>query len=131
MIIFLGINHIIVNVALFLAVRPFLPLGNTKVLLILFFVALGAIMADIDTPKSILGRIFFFISCTMKHRGKTHTWWAALLFALPILIYSTTLFVVFAISYLLHLVQDNLKMKTGAPEEWFISLLALSYILLR
>lgn len=147
MIAFKGYTHITLSVALFWSLKRILPLRDSNLLLMIFFTILGSITADIDSPNSLLGRWTFPISVVMKHRGFTHTIPGALLFALPIWIYSKIYFMTFLISYIFHLVVDTLTpagvlwlypfknkrytlnlIKTGSPEEGLICLIALIYI---
>jgi inner membrane protein len=74
---------------------------------------LGAVLPDIDTPRSIIGRIFKPISSIIErkygHRTITHSllgWVVASIVTLPLLFWHKEYYFFFSLSYFSHLILD-------------------------
>lgn len=74
---------------------------------------LGAVLPDIDTPRSIIGRIFKPVSSVIErkygHRTVTHSilgWGIASVVALPLLFWHKEYYLFFSLSYFSHLILD-------------------------
>lgn len=100
MIDFKGTTHIGIAVFLYLCLFPF-NLEN------LAGVIVGAILADIDTPYSILGRYNIFAGI-MKHRGLTHTLIGMLAFYWLVNSIFPNISDGFIFGYFTHLLSDSL-----------------------
>lgn len=115
------------------------------------FIILGSLLPDIDHPFSVIGSIVAPIQVMMKHRGMTHTLVGLCFFAIPVLLFGSTLNLFgFVYGYLSHLLLDLLTpmgikiaypfdkrmysfnlCKTGGFAELALFCLSLQYILLR
>lgn len=72
---------------------------------------LGALLPDIDSKSSILGRYVPWVQDTVGHRTITHTIWiVALLFGLAFWLEFTVVWMI-AIGYTLHIVQDSFSVQ--------------------
>ncbi|WP_427340767.1 metal-dependent hydrolase [Caloranaerobacter sp. DY30410] len=147
MIAFRGYTHISINIALFLILRDYFII-NRPIGLVIIFLALGSVLADIDHPSSIIGKFFIPINAVVKHRnGYTHSLLGAFLFTVPILLIDKVYFVTALVGYISHLLVDTLTpagvkwlfpfknksyslkvARTGGPEEVIILGLSLLYI---
>lgn len=78
-----------------------------KISLNLFFVVIGSVFPDIDTPYSLLGKYNPFAKM-MKHRGITHTPFMALLLSSLLLPLKMDYGFAFLFGYTLHLLTDYL-----------------------
>lgn len=74
---------------------------------ILFFILFGSLFPDIDSPNSLLGRWVFPLAVVTKHRGFMHSLLGMVVFSLPIILFSFIHGLVFAVSYLSHLICDS------------------------
>lgn len=103
MIVFLGYSHIVLTIIIYLYLFDFNIIA-------IFFVGLGSILPDIDSPKSLLGRYNFF-AFLMHHRGFCHTIpFAALVYGLLLLTPLPNVYrldVVFGI--MVHLIMDTVN----------------------
>lgn len=97
---FLGVTHILFGISLYILIFGF-NIFN------LLFVVLGALMPDIDTPHSLLGR-FNVLAAAMKHRGKTHTLFIGVILSSLIGVYNLRFALAFGFGYLTHLIGDTL-----------------------
>jgi len=92
----------------------------------LCFLALGALMPDIDEPRSTIGRVLFPISWGIRiflhwgHRQQTHSFLGLFFFALlmfPLFFAEPAWWLAFSFGYLSHLVSDMMT-KSGVPLFW-------------
>ncbi|KAB3533853.1 metal-dependent hydrolase [Alkaliphilus pronyensis] len=126
MIIFKGITHILISIALYAAITEKISI-NRPILPLILIIALGSIIADIDHPKSLIGRFFIIGGLIFGgHRGVTHSLIAAGLFSIPVALYDPLYAIVFFISYLIHLVADTTTI-TGV--KWLYPFNSKSYSL--
>lgn len=100
MIIFNGITHIVLAIAIYLSIFEF----NIYALVL---VAIGAILPDIDHVRSMLGKYNIFASL-MKHRGFMHTLPALLLILLLFKVLNINNYYAIMFGYLTHLLADSL-----------------------
>ncbi|HLP79212.1 MAG TPA: metal-dependent hydrolase [Acidobacteriota bacterium] len=67
-----GITHLFLGLAVGLAIY--------HVHWFVFLVVLGALLPDLDSPRSMLGRFFWVFNSGVTHRGFLHSLWFLLLF---------------------------------------------------
>lgn len=147
MIVFRGYSHISIAIALFLVIKDYISLDR-PIGIVVFTIIIGSILADLDHPSSLFGRLIVPVSAIIKHRsGITHSFFGAFLFTLPILFYDITYFIAAITGYILHLLLDTLTTtgvkwlypynkksyslkvaRTGGPEEALMFALSLLYI---
>jgi membrane-bound metal-dependent hydrolase YbcI (DUF457 family) len=93
---------------------------------ILCFLALGALMPDIDEPRSAIGWVLFPISWGIRiflhwgHRQQTHSFLGLGVFTvlmLPIFFLNPIWWLAFGFGYLSHLISDMMT-KSGVPLFW-------------
>lgn len=71
---------------------------------------IGALLPDIDNPRSILGKKVPLISLLCgKHRGWTHSLLGAMIFSLPLILFTDTAGYALLTGYLTHLALDFLN----------------------
>lgn len=146
MIIFKGITHILIFIALYAAIADRINI-NRPILPLILIMALGSIIADIDHPQSLVGRFFIIGGLIFRgHRGITHSLIAAALFSIPVALYDQVYALVFFLGYLIHLIADtttitgvkwlypfstksfSLKLAGTGVEELFVFGICLLYI---
>lgn len=77
----------------------------------------GALLPDIDTSTSTLGRYVPFVGAIIPHRTITHTIWAVLALGIPIFALGRSSYLVAMwIGYVLHIVEDTFSRQGIA---WF------------
>lgn len=78
-----------------------------SIFVVMLFLLFGALLPDIDSPESILGRYVPFMGSIVGHRELTHTLW--ILIGLFTLSYFTSYTFVWMIAfgYLFHMIQDT------------------------
>lgn len=104
---------------------PFDKMGYIKFIiwmtLCLLALAFGALLPDVDSKSSILGRYVPWVQDTIGHRTFTHTiWMMAVLFGLAYYFNQFLLWMV-VIGYLLHVLQDSFS-KQGIQWLWPIKI---------
>lgn len=87
---------------------------------ILLAFTLGALLPDIDSEESTIGRYFPFISKVIPHRTITHTIWAVMLLVGLGWYFDSILVLALAAGYALHILQDSFS-KQGIA--WFYPIL--------
>jgi len=98
-------THIVVSLLVALLVFPLFSLNKGIFLLIFLFAAL---LPDIDTPSSFIGRRVKIIGWIFRHRGLFHSVFmlVALAALVYVLSYNRLYAIVFALGYLTHLIAD-------------------------
>jgi len=100
---FNGKTHLIFGLAVALVISNihyFTPLD------VFILIMLGSILPDIDHPKSLAGRFFFFVPWFCSHRGHMHTIGGCALLALPCLVLGFADYSLLLIGGLTHLASD-------------------------
>ncbi len=88
----------------------FLPISFFQKVAVLLMCVLGALFPDIDTPTSLIGRWFKFISWFTRHRGFFHSLFALGFFtALLVLVIGWLYAWAFFAGFLSHLILDSLS----------------------
>lgn len=67
----------------------------------------GALLPDIDTSTSLLGRYVPFIGAVVPHRTITHTLWAVLSLGLPTYFINDPYIYALWFGYVLHIIEDS------------------------
>ncbi|MFT7615283.1 MAG: membrane-bound metal-dependent hydrolase YbcI (DUF457 family) [Candidatus Woesearchaeota archaeon] len=71
----------------------------------------ASVLPDIDSPKSLLGKPFFFLNHAATHRGFMHSIWAFILLAALLSLFWPSALVYVLAGYASHLVLDALNKK--------------------
>lgn len=99
-IIFLGLTHILIALTIYSLFFKF-------DIVYIFFIILGSLLPDIDTPKSKLGK-YNLLAPVMKHRGRMHTLVTPLFLSFCLYVFSLKAMKGFLFGYILHLMADTL-----------------------
>jgi membrane-bound metal-dependent hydrolase YbcI (DUF457 family) len=85
----------------------FFVVGNGKMFFVLnpIFMLIGSLFPDADHKRAPMGR-FVPLWLFFSHRGFTHTLYALILFALPLMLFNWKWALSFAIGYFSHLILD-------------------------
>ena len=107
----------------FLAILLGIEFNQNEILICL---ALGALMPDIDTPRSSIGWVLFPISWALKiflrwgHRQESHSFMGLAIFAIffsPLISINFLCWIAFISGYFSHLISDMMT-KSGVPLFW-------------
>ena len=110
--VFCGYSHILINITTYCVIKWIFRINTQPYYsaIIILWIVLGSILADIDHKKSMIGKylIFPFYVIFNGNRTFSHTVVGALVFSIPVLIYNPNIGCVFFISYIGHLLMDTL-----------------------
>lgn len=111
-------THVVFGLLCAKVIQLTVNVESYSTLFLAFLVALfGSLLPDIDTPKSKLGKYFFFLNYGLTHRGFLHTFWGLLFIVLlstfvkVTLLVSDIVYLSFIAGYASHLLLDGLTKK--------------------
>jgi len=135
----------LIGISFFMAIENYFFFAIDGII-ILACIVFGSLLPDIDHPSSKLGRYAYPISSVVKHRGFTHSFIAAFILPIPVILISTRYYLPIVAGYLLHLLADTLNptgvmwlypykkhysfklANTGGLEEAMLSVIAIMFI---
>jgi len=99
-------THLVVSLLFALILFPFFSLDK-GVFLVVFII--GALLPDIDTQTSFIGKKFKIFGWLFLHRGIFHSIWMLILLTGILWAFETNLALAFGLGYFSHLMLDSLN----------------------
>jgi inner membrane protein len=105
-------THIVLSLLVSLLLYPFFEMNEGAYLLLFLFAAL---LPDIDSSSSLIGKHVPFMGWLFRHRGVWHSAWMPLAAVLLLYPFSIQIAALIALGYLTHILADSLTHEGVRP----------------